>query len=779
MRVLDGVRVVDLSEGPVVGLATMILADFGAEVVKVEPPGGDPFRTDPAAELWLRGKRSLAWDPADAASTHDLQRLVLQTSEAMMTSWPERELARHGLDAATLRGARPDLVVCEVSAFGRDNRYSHLPLHEGLVAARAGRMMSFRGLVARDGPVYSAVPVATHATSQSAAAGVLAALFRRASTGQGAHLSTSLLRGLLPYEMGGLLALQLDERNARVTETPDPFRTMPSINYHPVRCRDGRWLQLGNLLPHLLARFFALTGLDADLDDPAYQKPPISWPPDLLERLRDRLLERMQTRTAEEWMHVFVTDGGVVAHPYQTTQEALDDPDIAANGHVVAQGSKRQLGVLARLDETPGHASFVVPAPGSATRRELAHKPLVPAGAGPKRAALLTGVTVVEFATIIAAPFGAAALADLGARVIKVEPLEGDPFRAMGGGLGAARVNTGKESVQVDLKQPAGQRIARELIERADILIHNYRSGVPEKLGIGWEDARRINPRLVYVSVNGYGPAGPGALRPSTHPIPGAALGGVLHQLGGAPPRELAGRDAVRETARRLSRANEVNPDPNTSMVVATAALLGLVAAARHGGGQPVFVDMFGANAYANFDDFLAYPGKPDRRTPDPELLGLGPLYRLYRCRTGWVFLAAELPDEEARLRNLLAELGHPIDRLDAVEAVFASADADWWEARCLARDVGCVRADVDVPSRFLRNDALARSEALVEPARHAEWGTYLRHGAMVRDAAPAPLRGACVAGEHTRAVLSELGYAPDDVEDLIEARVAAAGTVY
>ena len=101
-------------------------------------------------------------------------------------------------------------------------------------------------------------------------------------------------------------------------------------------------------------------------------------------------------------------------------------------------------------------------------------------------------------------------LADLGARVIKVEPPEGDPFRAMMGGLGAARVNAGKESICVDLKTEEGRRVAHGLIARADVLIHNYRVGVPERLGIGYDEARAINPLLVYVSVNGYGPPGRG-----------------------------------------------------------------------------------------------------------------------------------------------------------------------------------------------------------------------------------------------------------------------------
>ena len=99
------------------------------------------------------------------------------------------------------------------------------------------------------------------------------------------------------------------------------------------------------------------------------------------------------------------------------------------------------------------------------------------------------------------------------------------------GGFGAGRVNAGKESISIDLKSAEGQKILHKLIEKTDILIHNYRPGVPERLGIGYEELSAIQPQLVYVSVNGYGPDGPGAHRPSTHPIPGAGIGGAVWQM--------------------------------------------------------------------------------------------------------------------------------------------------------------------------------------------------------------------------------------------------------
>ena len=757
---LSGLRVVDLGEGPVTGLATMVLADFGADVLKVEPPGGDPHRGQPSAPMWLRGKSSLTVDLEDAGQVERLRAVVTETAHAVVTTLPRDRREALGLDYRSLSERRPDLVYGAVSGFGEDGPYSDYPAVEAVVAAKFGRMASLEGIAPRRGPCYAALQVATHATSQSVASGLLASLHRRVTTGQGAEFDTSLMRGLLPYDIGGLQVAHLRERGVLPTPSvpTDPTTTLPRIYYHGARTRDGRWIQFGNLLPHLQDNWFAASGIER----PEGGVPPEGSPE--LEAFRDRMLEHIASRDLDEWMDVFVGHGGVVAHQYQTTQEALHDPDVVANGHAVQVNGGIQLGPVADLTRTPAAIgtdcreidfaeALRAPAPSraSAAQRSRGGRPL-------------EGLTVVEAATIIAAPLGAATLADLGARVIKFEPPGGDPFRAMMHGTGAARCNTGKESICLDLKAPDAREVARRLVARADLFIHNYRPGVPERLGIGYEALREDNPGLIYLSANGYGRNGPGAKRPSTHPIPGAALGGVVWQMGGLPedgPLEL---DAVREVARALFRANEVNPDPNTSMVIATAATLGLLARDLTGRGQEIFVDMFGANAYGNWDDFLSYPGKAGRPRVDSDIRGLGPRCRLYECREGWVFLYVRNDDEWARL-----------DAPDetALEARFRTDDAQAWEARLTAEGIACVRADAAWPAQFLLHDPHAQAEELVVTAPHAEWGEYLRHGPMVRFDRDGRYGGACVPGEHTVRLLEELGYATAAIDGLLGAGAA------
>ena len=111
-------------------------------------------------------------------------------------------------------------------------------------------------------------------------------------------------------------------------------------------------------------------------------------------------------------------------------------------------------------------------------------------------------------------------LADLGARVIKVEPIDGDPYRHLiAGGTPAAKTTAGKSSICVDLKQADGRRIARELSPDADVVVHNARPGVAERLGLGEDELRADNPGLIWVSLTGYGRHSPSAAAPGHAPV--------------------------------------------------------------------------------------------------------------------------------------------------------------------------------------------------------------------------------------------------------------------
>ena len=697
--------------------------------------------------------------------------------------------------------AEPVLVHCSITPWGGRGPYAEFPGYEGLVAAKSGRMLAFAAELSREGPVYAAVPVASHGASQGAVHGVLAALLARERSGRGQRVETSLLQGMLPYDLWAALLHQLLSRTDQ--PPPDPKLVggmMPTLNYHPVLAKDDRWIQCGNLLEHLFLSFLDAIDLLAELlADEAFQGPPATWGWDAIERARDRILLRMREKTAAEWMEIFRRSGNVAAEPFLDPREALDLPDLVDNGAVVEvddpeRGRVRQIGPIARLTETP--AVPVTPAPrvGEHTDEVLAETrdrhgsmPLeVSTTAGP-----LADIIVLEIATVIAAPLATSLLADLGARVIKVEPITGDPYRhLLPNGELAVKTNAGKESICIDLKSEQGRDLLRKLVRRVDALVHNFRPGVPERLGFGYDQARELRPGIVWVALNGYGPDGPSARRPATHPVMGAAAGGAGYQAGAALGVHCKTLDEIREISRQLSQANEANPDPSSSVVGASAILLALLASRRHGIGQAVFVDMLTANAWANGDYFLQYEGKPPRSPVDPDLFGLEACYRLYAAkRAGSSLRSLAIATSLASAARwtattwpgtaLCGTRGAAPARRGAGcgnRLSLQQRDADSWEKHLTARNVGCVRADGSSVGEFFTQDPHILANGLAPGCRHARFGQLRRWGPLTTVDGALPSYGPSpLAGEHTDALLEELGHTAAEIAQLREGGVVAS----
>jgi len=796
---LDGIRVLDLGSGPVPGVATAVLADFGADVVKLEPPGGERFRTLAASPLWLRGKRSVVADLRGVAG-RELARQLARACDVLVLSGPPQRAQHWQLAPSDLAALNPSAIHCQITPWGAHGALAGLPGAEAVVAARTGRMRTFGRQLRGDAPGFAALPVAQHACAMGAVQGIAAALIARARTGQRQRVETSLLQGLLPYDLVELLLVQLADR-AGIAPPDTSGGDMPTLNYHPLLASDGRWIQCGNLLEHLFYAFLdAIELLPELLAEERFQSSPAQWSAETIEAARDRILLRVRERPASEWMEAFRKNGNVAAEPYLSAQQALAHPDLLANGEIVTladpqRGPVRMIGPLARLSRTPARIARAAPEVGAHTSEVAAEwaavlrapkegqrtPPPLAESSGEGSVRPLEGILVLDFSTIIAGPLGASMLADLGARVIKVEPPSGDPSRALmpGGGL-ATRMNGGKESLAIDLKAPEGRALVRQLVVRADVLVHNFRKGVAERLGIGFEDCLALNPRLVWTSVSGYGPNGPDASRPATHPVVGAAMSGATLQAAAALALPCAELAELREAARQLMRANEANPDPNTSCVAASAILLGLLARERgRAAGQRVDVSMLVANAWANADDFLDYAGKPERPAVDAELRGFAPGYRLYEAREGWVMLALLHESEWARLAGVLDDpaLASPATRVaSALEAHFRKRSAAEWEALLLPQQLGCVRADGPAPGRFWADDAHVRANGFVAPCRSTRHGKLLRWGALVHvNGCPAERVAAPECGEHTEALLAELGV-PAEEAAALRAKGVVAG---
>ncbi len=801
--VFAGTVVLDLTSGWAGSVATMVLSDFGADVIKVEPTGGTPDRSTPQHYQWNRGKRSVVLDLETAAGADTFRRLAAST-DVVVEAFPPGETARLGIDYTALRTDRPDLVYCSITAFGREGPHAGYRADQGVVTAWAGRFSAFVGQAGRQGPHYAAVQVANHGAAFAAVRGILAALIVRDRTGRGQWVQTSLLQGVSAFDISDWIVWQMMLKYPdEFADNPqaDPTRR-PAVGYQPIRTKDGHWIQLANVVDRLFKAGLREMDLGDVLDEPRFEGAPTLLP-EAREHLRKIVVERGLERTLSEWMDVFINrSADVAAEPFMTSQEGMNHPQVVHNQHVVEVtdpevGPMRQLGVAVDMRGTPGSVKGPAPMLGADSKGVLdridSSLPAPPIAARQPELPPhpLNGITVVDMSTVIATPVATSLTSELGARVIRIEAFDLDLMRRFNQGLSINRTQGGVENISIDLQTDPGKQILHDLVANADVFVHNMRPGAAERLGVGYEQIREFNRDIIFVYAGGYGDSGPHSHRPAMHPIGGAVAGGALAQMGREaipPANQEMTYDEIIEVSRRLGRSNETNPDPNGSMVTSTAILLGLYARERYGDGQYIQTTMLGANAYANADDFFSFEGKPDRRIPDAEGYGLGPLYRLYEAKEGWVFLSAESDADWKSLCTALemSDLGSDprfvtTDEREGNEEalagelanVFKQRTAEEWERDLTGVGVACVEAEDAGTSRVFTRLHESGQQWYTTEVEHVRLGTFWRYRPVVdlsltpSRVGPGPLRG-----QHTRAILGELGYSETQIDELKAARV-------
>ena len=808
-------------------LCALAMADYGAEVVKVEPPGGDPFRFHPAWISWNRGKKGVVLDLETEQGRENAIRLAGE-ADVLVESFRPGDMANWGLAYEDLSNLYPRLIYCSITGFGQKGPLRRVKGYEGLVAAKAGRMLNLQGQPNREGPVYSAVYTGSWHASQAALRGIVGALRVRDQCGRGQWVQTSIVQALAsPHDNnvgdGGLVNLQLRRRDPeRFPGRPGGNRGLSSIGYIPVRTKDGAWLQHANQrIPHIRGHIKAV-GLERLLDDERFSRvPAVSL--ENREILRREILKTQAEKTSDEWMNIYIQDGNIAAEPYLDSVQAMDHPAVVDNGAVAKiddprVGRMRTLAPLVDFKDTPGQPSGPAPDVGQHNAEVLGRlrarseagslspspQPSPIKGEGVMEMSQsnggdapehpFSGVTILDLATIQAGPYGAALLADLGARVIKVDATDrrlDEGRRSTEQAVADPRTYAGKECIQIDLQTPEGKEIIGKLIAKADVLSHNFRLGVPERLGIDWETCRKINPRMIHVWMAAYGEHGEHSRRPGAHPIPGAIMGGAMRQMGRGmppPPTQALDMEETVEATRWIMKSNW-GPDQNTSPAVATGIALALRARDFTGKGQPVHLNMLNANAWTNADEYFDYKGRPPIAMPDEGVHGLHALYRLYRCGEGWVFLACLFQDEweafcrAARREDLLdgsrfstheARQANDDALVAEISAIFAGRAADEWEDLLTKADVGCVRADESVEGDFYADHPHARANDLSVEVEHPYIGKYRRYGALVElSMTPGIYRTSTQIGQHTKPLLRELGYGDREIE-----RLGAQGVV-
>lgn len=444
---LKGLKILDLSDARTGAQVSQFFADFGADVIQIERPGGAGLRSAAAWPLWGRGKRSVQ---LDLKASDDVQLFLglVDDADVVIDSFRPGVTDRLGIGYERLVERNAGLIYVSITGFGSGNPLSHLPGYEGIVAARLGMYWSLEGLADRKGPCFCATDYACFAASQLAIQGTIAALTEREDSGVGQKVEVNMGKALSIYDIFGIPMWTLAQRFAGgMVQTPRMVDNVPtggiSFLLLIALTKDGRWLQFSQSANHLFKAMMKMFGLSWMFDDPEWSTAPEFEDIDKRIAFWEILLNKVREKTVDEWMAEFEKDPNVWGEVFRKDSELLHHPQMIWNKMVIElqdeeRGLVRLPGPLAHFSATPAEVRRPAPRLGEfdadirAQAGEVAtERKRTSVRQDPSSKAPFEGLTIVELSSFYAAPYGATLLGELGARVIKLEELTGDAMRNM------------------------------------------------------------------------------------------------------------------------------------------------------------------------------------------------------------------------------------------------------------------------------------------------------------------------------------------------------------
>jgi len=758
---LDGVRVIDCSEGVAGPMAAMYLADFGADVVKVEPPGGDRARQQPGFVVWNRNKRGIVADLHDLDGRQRLRDL-LRGADVCLFSRSLGELEALGFDPISVQGLNPAAVYLHLPAFTTSGPGSAAPESAELLCAETGVSASQYSFA--DVPIDPVIPHVLYGQAIWAAAAVTAALVERHRSGFGQTVTVGGLHGMLVTST----SLVTRQPGAKAVHPPGGAGG-PLPFYRLYQCQDGAWLFLAGLTAAFFTAAFSALGVLEDLlADPRLGGELIAAAlPDNSPWVIEIVARAFRSKPRDEWLRL-IREAGCPCGPVLDRDTWFDHEQVAAIGLRVTlddpeYGVVAMPGLSLHLTRSPATIRHAAPTLGQHDQ-EVAATAATPAPTGQPPAAHgpLASVRVLDLGAIVAGPLAASLLADLGADVIKVEPLGGDNLRAFAPTY--VGYNLGQRSLCMDLRSAAGRDAFYRLVRDADVVIDNYRPGVLQRLRLDFESLAAINPRIISVSVTGYGESGPLGAEPGFDPLLQAASGMMQAQGGNSQP---------------VFFTLPVN-DVATAATAALGAVLALYHRESRGEGQRVWTSLAGQSVMMQCAELVRYAGKPPARLGGRDFPGPSALDRLYPTANGWLRLQATAGRHVDGLRRagFLPQVSAGSDEpgmATALTQAFATLDRDMAVERLRLAGVPAapVRKLPELPldPQFLAAKALQ----LLELADGTQVWTAGRYAAFSRTEA-AGIKGVAGPGEHSVAVLKERGFSSGEIERLLVAGTIAAG---
>lgn len=823
---LKGIRVVDFGHyiaGPLTG---MLLADQGAEVIKIDRPGKPDYNT-PANSVFNRGKQKLELDLKTPEGTQVARKLV-QSADIVIENFRPGVMKRLGLGPKDMMVLNPRLIYLSLPGFySTDREKANIRAFEGVVAAATGLYTDLLPALRRllgGPPVYTPLPAGSAYGAVHGAIAVTLALYAREETGIGDVIEVSLAAAAMSA-MGSMMLL-VEKRPARYAPQPSWLTRhvrMPLERYRLRRVSeedrqklwretlnirtpffdsfqagDGKWVHFlasGNW--RLSTQLIKSLGIYQDLiddgmvDRPTYDdlslknnvRDPVGLSRYWNSRVRERMSGAFLQKPASHWTDV-MKEAGVPFSVHRTTQEWLNAPEPEAAALTVTvddpdYGALRQLGVQTTLSKTPDEWLQPKPATAFAGRVEDLWK--VASGASEERDTLiptmpkrqiLQGIRVLDLSTVLAGPCCARTLAEYGADVIKID--SPDPYFGPNTLCWSQiEVSQGKRSIILDLKTEEGGQIFRDLVKTSDVIVHNMSPGTPKRLGIDYESVSQYKPDIVIVDLTAFnGPRlGPWGDLKGFDPVLQAAIGIQTRYAGEGHKPILHGAASC--------------IDYLTGYSGTFGAVLALFKRKRSGEGDLVKTSL--AQGGQLIQAPFMYSSDEYRSGDEPqgqESRGKHSLQWIYRSSDGYLFLGG-LKSEVAKLKGVPELSDVPLQdeadeqRIRFLETEIEKQSVDYWVRAFNGVGLGCHRVDrlEDIRREYLH---AVRADASVDQwndGRSISISRMMDHpvGSPVDNVSPAyahfenaEIRLASPMpklGAHTREVLLGLGYSAQQID--------------
>ena len=658
-------RIVDFGLGMAAALVAKQFAELGARVFRVAPADGDPFDAIyPAHRFWRIGATFVTPERADA---------LLAEADVCILGGEDYPGLAMPHDAAARQRRHPRLIVLVISGYPANDAGGR-PAADLLVQARTG--IVYEQFSKR--PIPAAFPQPSYGAALQGLIGAWVALVERERSGTGQVVRVSLAAGAAMF--WGPFWMKAEKADAGFTGiTPRDVRHMI------LGCADGEYLQLTMGVPGAVARIYGVLGITdpVDPDDrgmPDHSRGPAKFFGDV------ELLDRHSRNWPRDTLLAALRAAGVPAEAVLKPGESWDDEQSRINGVIVTtpEGCSG-VGNPIRIAHVAGP-----PTPLPARMRDYDE-------AGPP----LAGIRIIDFGIFVAGPYASKLLADYGASVVRVEPPSGRS--TLSGERTIIAANHGKLAICVDMKADAGRALAGRLCGEADIVLHNFRPGVAERLGFDRKRLNAINPGLITLETSAYGPTGPKALAPGFDMVI-QAFSGLQYRAGGHGNTPLCSRSPLVDFA--------------TGAVGAIALLVGLFERYRTGRAIAAEINLLNVGNHM-MAELIRAPDGTMHGAPalDATQTGIHPANSLYQTRDSWIAvvvgggemagalaavldiaLPAPLADWSVGERERIA---HRIAGRETRELLAALGAAGVWAERC-ARDAwNCGEPDGEIVRRM------------------------------------------------------------------------------